>query len=461
MIRIVLAVSLAAILLIVALPALYWGWLTLRGDDDLHAEAGQLLQPPATPASPDSNLFFAIVGFGAEDESGGAGELHQRGVDLIADFERGDRPGAAGSYGPTRAPVADADRLCGLGNNETAPYRCIEHARLDRDALTALVAEHRDLLDDYRRLWRYSSFANLRPDQFDGPLLSWPLVLQAKRLLHTEIALSMVDGEAARAVADLAEDLAMWRRVLGSDRIDLIDKMVAQRALLGGYLFAGEVLRVLPDEVPLSDRLGSPLSALTDAEQQLAGALTAEFRLQARLFMDLLDAGGRPAQPERRETDSAWVDDPRLLRAPLLQPNASLNRLHAAFQRERRADQMSCRQIRDLAAAENPPPPRATGMHWRQWLFNPVGNILLDVARPDYGRYRERLCDLLAVQRLTSLQLELRLRRLQLDDAAAVTLRDAASYHDPYTEAAFVREAEGLRFDAGDARTQALMPIPF
>jgi hypothetical protein len=461
MVRVLLAVTLAATLLIVALPALYWGWLTVRGDDDLHEEAGQLLQPSATPAPPDSNLFFAIVGFGAQDESGGAGDLHQRGVQLIAEFQRNERTGASGSYGPTRAQLADAERLCGLGNTDAAPYRCIEQARLDRDALALLVADHRDLLDDYRRLWRYSSFANLRPDRFDGPLLSWPLVLQAKRLLHTEIALLLVDGEAARAVADLADDLAMWRRVLGSDQIDLIDKMVAQRALLGGYLFAGEVLRELPDEVALSDRLASPLSALTDAEQQLAGALTSEFRLQARLIMDLLDASGRPAPPASHGADSAWVDDPRLLRAPLLQPNASLNRLHAAFQRERRADQMSCRQIRGLAAAENPPAPRAGGMPWRQWLLNPVGNILLDVARPDYGRYRDRLCDLLAVQRLTSLQRELRLRGLHLDDASAVALRSMASYRDPYTETAFVREAAGLRFDASDARTQALMPIPF
>jgi hypothetical protein len=458
MVRILLAVSLAVILLIAALPALYWGWLTLRGDDDLHADAGLLLQPRATPASQDGNLFFAIVGIGAQDESGRADDLHRRGVELFAEFQRSDRPGASGTYGPTRAQLADAERLCGLGNTEAAPYRCIEHARLDRDAL---VADHRELLDDYRRLWRYASFTNLQPDQFDGPLLPWSLVLQAKRLLHTEVALLLVDGEADRAVADLADDLAMWRRVLGSEQVDLIDKMVAQRALLGGYLFAGEVLRELPDEVARSDRLAAPLSPLTVAETQLAGALTSEYRPRARLIMDLLESASRPAQPESHEADSAWVDDPRLLRAPLLQPNASLNQLHEALQQQRSADQMSCRQIRDIAAAGHPTAPRPSGMQWRQWLFNPVGNILLGIAEPDYGRYRERLCDLLAVQRLTSLQRELRLRGLQLDDAPAVALRDMARYHDPYTETAFVREAAGLRFDANDARTQALMPIPF
>lgn len=252
----------------------------------------------------------------------------------------------------------------------TGASDCLGTVAGDPDAARAALAGNDELLARYRGLYAYDRFLNPQPEHFDSEILPWRQVTRAQRLQLTRVAVRAVeDGDIDGAAVELAHDIAHWRAVMGQPALWLIDKMVALALVQNGVSLAGELLA--RDDLGDPGRAGllAALHPLTEAERDLTPTLRNEFRILAQL-------------PEMRGTGAKGF----IMRF-MYQPKATINRSHEFFAAFDTTAPAGChdREAQDVGI-----PPHRRALHR---VVNVVGENMLRIALPDYGRYIGRICE--------------------------------------------------------------------
>ncbi len=432
------------------------------------AVTAALVEPPSRVAKSD-NLYLAILAL----ETSGTDALHERGAAILAAYL--DPPLSVpwhGSFaeaaGLEPKPLRlGAEEICSLRSDQRTPD-CLARSVAQRAALERALQQARFSLARYRALWDYPDFQNLVPMTLWAPLPPYQTMLEAKRLLHGEIALRLAAGEVTGSLQMLLRDTQMWRRILGSPELRLIDKMVANNALTGSWLLASEIIRQLelsPGDLELMARVLAPLST---TERDMAQAIATEFRLGAQQ-LELLEAdpwkglsGARGPGVLAKVSDALGE-----FGGIVYNRNASINALFEQFEDANQRNSQPCAQVqaRWLAGhvstqtpAQKLLPRLPLGLNPAELWYNPVGNFIVNLAKPDYSEFALRMCNTLGLNRVVSMQLRLRREGVARGHIASA-VREAELW-DPIADKPLKYDPQAHTLTFTPAGSQASLPLP-
>jgi len=451
----------AATLLFISLAAVAIWVLVLHNTDQmLLPEARAVLNGPPDKHPPAANLYFTALGMGAD----GGEDLNAEGQRIYALYQKKqgaseDREMLVNVYSATGVNeigfVGDKKALgCLLLRDEDA-HHCIADLPRNREAWTALVRDNRRAVDRYRSLWSSSRY--YRPDDPAGVLTTNPLFQHpfVRRLFFMTLALEVDRNELDAALKDIETDIVLWRGVLAQRDLGLIDKMVFLAWVRSDLEFISELLRTRTLSETQIDTLASALQPNERAERSLAGVWDNELRFghdysAAQVPKSLSGAWNAEADEDDRIN--------QVLLYLLYRPNARVNTRYRFFQGLSALDDAPCGQVRaNYQALRQAFQPSLT-----DFLGDP---LLYEQDSPwndTMAGYPVRLCDLQGLERIVTLQVQIRRQRIADTGVAAFLAAAGPGLSDPYTGQPMRWNPQNhtLDFDMGDPTSRGTLPWP-
>jgi hypothetical protein len=400
-----IAIGLVALILLIALVA----FALNSFDAPLSTEAKALLAAPMNPYRPQQNLYVAFAGFDASSQQSviDTGTARIEAYDRALDSILRD-PSAAVSSNP-----ADSAKLIFKG--DLSSWKPLSSSiwtsvRSHRTDIADLLAANQQLYQRYLALHQLPGyFAAARPSYFMPPVyLPQPVHVLFLANVADRIQTGTLQQQQA-ALAELSQDLRMWKRVLRGNG-DLSSKMIAAASLQADLLLLADMIAdPNADMTPLEGAQGAAIFQFDPADWKIGEVFGTEFRMRAAHFMTL-----RPFEilaPAQRP----WT----AFTTHFFKVNAALN--------------LSAAQMLQLAALANSEPAefsrtRATYHDWLEHneklvsptiVYDPVGKILVATAAATWDDFPLRVYDVAALQRLVYLALQLRIQGIDRSEVAS------------------------------------------
>ena len=320
--------------------------------------------------------------------------------------------------------------------NITFDAPCLKALDNGDNTLAAWLASEPLLLERYKALLTRPAYVQRLPFQMSTPFLPYAKVHEGQKLLLAQAWQLAGQGDAAGVNKLLTQDIQFWRQNLAASD-SLIAKINATNVLQRHFMWGYAILRRLP---PARMTHGMPqpwTTPMSDAERAMLPSLTGEWvesnnlfkytkegslpeidwTLKSRLFdaifqslLQLQDSSNKHAQ-ELVSLDAA-------LQVPYAQYRAAVER--ARFMEEKDRDE-------------------SLFMFFVKRIYNPTGEALLSIARPDLISYALRVSDLEGLRRMAVLTTELRSQGVAAGQMAQ-KLTEAPA-RNPYTVQPFVWDA--------------------
>jgi hypothetical protein len=391
-------------------------------DEPLDTDAAKVLErSEAMPPVPGNAYVYATGFFAPPNE-----DPYALGEKLLASYEAISRAGDAKVAQqtidrPGRLAVELTKLPCDVANED-----CIAHARQAREALrTALqglgVVSERCTALHQLPAWHETYV----PDHIVSPFAITGAVHVCQRLRSAHAALELQAGLGREALARVLSDIEFQRRALAGS-VTLLGKMMTAAAVSRSVLFLSDLMRSEP-RLAASNReaIANAVRPLTLQERTLAPMLRSEFRHMARTVREF-DAGRLDLSGEGADDALKW-----LAKTPLHRANATINRAWPSY--------------RDLIEAQGLPAHafRDAERKWREsfvqravpgadWVYNPVGKVVLAIATPQLSEYVGRMHDVDALVRLVAAQARI---APGSDETAVRHVLDDSALANPYTGA--------------------------
>lgn len=224
--------------------------------DELPNDDYRRLSTLANQMSTDPRaLNYALYGFNAPAGS----DIWMQGRHRVAAFNAlGGMPEFEGE--PLRIPLNTGD-LCSFGTPE-----CLGTVTDELDGLPSLLAANAEMLDRYRSLRGISHFTEVARIGYETPLPGFQQLLVAQRLVLRAAVLEYSRGDADKAFAMLAEELAFHRRILAG-ATNIITKMIALALIVEDVNAYAALSQVAEAPPPPPARLAAPERAVVNAYQ--------------------------------------------------------------------------------------------------------------------------------------------------------------------------------------------------
>ncbi|HEX4524417.1 MAG TPA: hypothetical protein VH704_12925 [Casimicrobiaceae bacterium] len=368
---------------------------------------------PATP--PEGNAYLVLLGLtapsGVDPLAEGQRLAAEHDIASLADpFARQRPPREEREVDPEHDDhltfAGDLDASCDIFSDPCLPF-----ARARDQAVRALYASNRLLIDRYEQAQRMPGFAAVPIADARRAGIERRNFGRLHAVLLTVAALDAQQLHAGEACAFLRADGAFWRRVL-SGAGTLGDKLTAFRALAEDVRLASELIASKAfDAVPCGPPLRSLLAPLTAEELSLADAFRMAFVPTVRMLASWPDPA-ISVEPE------SWADR-HLKETPLYdlfyRRNASINR--------------SAELYAGLAGLAAQPTPRFIAARdafvaesddlvsiGPSWIYNPLGKTLVSRHLPLHVDYIAHAHGVAAYVKLVRMQLELKLAAVSLPE---------------------------------------------
>jgi hypothetical protein len=377
-------------------------------DEPLTPGTLALLQPPPNPYRPEENLYIALAGFeapaGESVVAYGQARIDRYNAHLDALLRD---PMAV----PTERPDPRSLQFKGTFEFPPPANSYWNEIPAHRQDIEKLLADNRELYERCLALHQLPGyFQTARPSIF-VPMAYLPT--NVRPLFLASVVLRMRSDDPRRqqqALADLEDDLRLWRVMLAADG-SFLSKMVAISYLHADEQLLADAIADPHASIPVGAhdaQVVAPLFPLDD--WNIGGAYAGEFRVEQMILEQLhyaYQSGWTlPAPPDvgRIERWSGRISD--RIGDHFLQFNATQNLFAEQVDRLRRA-------AAPAAARPRPYDPFST----IRFIYNPVGKILASIAVPGWDGYARRAWDGAAFQRLLRLSYEIRRQRI---DAAGI-----------------------------------------
>jgi hypothetical protein len=326
---------------------------------------------------------------------------------------------------------------------------CLPFARARDQAVRALFAGNRLLIDRYEQARRLPGFAAVPIADKRRADIERSNLGRVHAVLLTVAALDAQQQHAAEACSFLQADSAFWRRML-SGAGTLGDKLSAFRALAEDARLASELIASKAfDAASCGPSLRMLLAPLTANELSLADAFRMAFVPAVRMLASWPDPA-ISVEPE------SWADR-HLKETPLYdlfyRRNASINR--------------SAELYAGLAALAEQPTPRFIAARdafiadsgdlvsiGPSWIYNPLGKTLISRHLPLHVDYIAHAHGVAAYVKLVRVQLELKLAAVSLAEVPQFVERAGPDGANPLDGRPFRWDSEhrSLSFDPLDRR---------
>lgn len=432
--------------LLLALTLLGIGLIINARDEPLTPQAQSLLVPPPNPYPPEDNIYLALAGFDAAPGESvttvGQSKVEQYNSRLaMAQHD----PHWEALYTPLTEELPGALRFKGSGEFLQSPRKAYwSEVPQHRAEIAQLLSDNAELMQRYHDLHgRHGFYETATPNPL-APIFALPR--DVRTLFLAELVLRMRSADARQqheALADLEDDLRLWRAVLTGEGT-LVSKMVAI-----AYLHW--------DELVLADMIADPQAPLPDAEANapapefapedwnIGRVFFSEFRLQAAMLQQMqFLSQAAPRRPVEGCAGHRWlcsVNDQIGKRFFKINATENLYAIRAVrLAREAAAGSMRGR----LSDSDEP-------LVSLRSVYNPFGRVLVGLGAPLYRTYTWRAWDGAAFQRLVRLGYEIRHQRIPAAAIPAFLTQHPELATHPGDGRPFLWEAAG-----GELRVQTM-----
>ena len=400
-------------------------------DDTLDAKAAAAGEPAASSVAEAQNGYLALLAMGAAD--GADGPAYARA--WLAEA----RAAAKENRAEKTVEVKRAKRpdLC-----DAAQVSCLAAVQDKADGINAQLEAYKEDLERYERLIAFRAYEEVLdyPFRLDSRFPSYVQVGSAQRAWLVRAALAVQAGKIEDALSAVERDIAFQRVMLGGART-LIGKMVAAANYTRDLAFVADLLQTsTADLKPFAPRLTEMLKPIAPAALRMDAALDTEFGMSKQALKNPAAAGsvGQGSVYEMIGTRLFY------------KPNATINKAYASYMR---IAEQSRRPLAVLARDGQKPDPASEELKFRDYIDNPIGNILLQIATPSFASYALRLHDLDAYNRLAGLGAEIIAADVGAEGVADFVAKSDARFYDPYSGKPMAWDAgtRQLSFKASDA----------
>lgn len=383
-------------------------------DQPLNAEAKALFALPANPYSPNENLYISMAGFDAS----AAQSVVTTGEARISEYNQGldwrlahptELAAHATETDPGKLKFSDTGDLC--SSPQSSVWAETKKHRLD---IAALMSTNQELFQRYLALHRLLGYHETARPSHLAPFYVVPSPVRC--LFLFDIANRIQTGSLQQqraAIEELSQDLHTWMAMLQGDGA-LLSKMLAAALLHRDLMVLADLVTDPSSDMMLFDeKQTGVLTPFPIKDWSIGNAFGAEFRAMAPLYGQLTSATWATSG-----TDEARV--------------TWWQRLEIAFQMHffkiNATENLIARQMVQLTtlAVSDPHGFSLARDEYRSWLteneslhspsvlFNPVGKILVSIAKPTYEDYPLRAYDVAAFQRLVYLAYQIRRQGIEL-----------------------------------------------
>lgn len=246
---------------------------------------------------------------------------------------------------------------------QTMDAPCLLKQQAKKSESTALVARYRLLIDRYQTFLAFSYFSDDTPPHLNATFPEYSLLIAASRLQSLAWAISETPGE------DIGKEIQQLRHWLAQDH-SLISKMIAN-AILAEKLQLVALL-VQQGKMPVPN-----LALLSPAEKSFQSPLKKEFSLMAHFFLH--------EQYRDGQQSASWFEEIQFKAG--LKKHISVNRMLPIYQHYA---ELAEQPVDVIEADTFQPEPASTS----ETIRNPIGNVLLETATPNFKEYLLRLVHL-------------------------------------------------------------------
>jgi hypothetical protein len=273
-----------------------------------------------------------------------------------------------------------------------------------------------------------------------------------------DVALEMSSGRIDAGIAHLGSDFTFTRHMLAEPDILLIDKMILAASARDSLTFISDLLR----SRTLSDAQYAELQAMvapfSEDERSLTGAFSREFAAFDKVIRDVTD----PRNASRVLSGHANEQPANVLQAQwgshFVKYNASLNFAWSFIEEKQKASRENCENfLANKAQMEG-----RFGLVGTDYIYNPIGKILVKIAAPGGVEYIQSMCDLDGMNRIVALQIMIRSQHVRDEDVANFLQHAGAQYRNPFTGQPMQVEAgkPGVTFQPVASRDAGYFPWP-
>ncbi|HXY76757.1 MAG TPA: hypothetical protein VEH54_07590 [Steroidobacteraceae bacterium] len=354
-------------------------------------ETKALLVTPPNPFAPEDNIYYAFAGFDAPP-----------GEPMIA---VGQARIEAHNKHPASPEAPDPHRLIFKGSTDFCQLMSgslWQEVPLHRAEVAKLLSDNWELYQRYLALHHLHGYYETASPNYT---VSQPV--SVRRLYLADVVLHLQSGDAHAqhaALADLNEDVLLWRSVL-TGQGGLLSKMLAVANLHSDSLVAGDMIADAGSEVPLDEAYADLIAPIfKPRDWDIGNAFAQEFRTQASLIRQIYaeSAGGwGAAEHPDGSAQPRWSRIENEIVARFFKLQATENLFALTTTRLITAAAMDPANFHKRISVRQ--------ALWREgFLYNPIGKALARVALPDVGNYSPRAWDGAALQRLVRAGYEIR-----------------------------------------------------
>jgi hypothetical protein len=343
-------------------------------------QAQQWMQTPAPTVAEIENVYFTMLGFGVPLEQ----DAHEAGVtwarqmvDIVHNYRSS---GKEVKILPVleQASTADMRPLDDVCAWETEDCFNVLAENLGTEQMR--LGEWQGWLNRYRSMYLRPRFEEIMPQELFVPTPPFAQIMKVQRLLHTELGILYHHQQFIEAQTKLAQDLD-YSRMLLRDARTILSKMVAVRMyaqVLHVYSAFLDVTTVPPEVLQVVLEAITAIAPLNAAELSLQQTLRSEFEMVAWMYALYPNSHDLSAVDEN--SIYTWI-------TPFLpfKRNATINRVYHTYHNN--VLHSESEHGADYSASQ--PMPTV----W-EWLYNPIGTTLNQIATPDFSRYSMRLHEL-------------------------------------------------------------------
>ncbi len=381
-------------------------------DETLDPKAAALGEPRASTLPEADNGYFALLAMGAADGADAAAYAKA----WLAEA----RAAAKENRAEKRPEVKRAKRpeIC-----DAIQKSCLSAAQEAAADMPGKLDAYKEDLERYEKLIASRAYEEVLdyPMRIDGHLPNYSPVTATHRAYLARAALLVQDGKIDEALSALEREIAFQRMMLAGTRT-LIGKMVATANYTRDLAFIVDLLQTRAADIkPHAPRIVQLLKPIAPDALRLDAALDTEFGFIKQQIKNPGAAGVTVEAPR-------WIE--RIALTLFHKNNASINQFYAGHVRRLEALR---KPPGTLLVEKDVPAPRFEISRIPDYVYNPVGKILLEVGNPAFVAYALRLHDLDAYNRLVGLGVELIAADVGVEGIAEAVAKSDARFYDPYT----------------------------
>ena len=400
-------------------------------DETLNAKAAATGEPGASSVPEAQNGYLALIAMGAADGADGPAYARAWLAETRAAARENRAEKAVEVKRATRPDLCDA-----------AQVSCLAAVQDKAEGINAQLDAYKEDLQRYEQLIASRAYEEVLdyPARLESRFPPYAQVGRAQRAYLVRAALAVQAGNIEDALSAVERDMAFQRVMLGGTRT-LIGKMVAAANYSRDLAFVADLLQTRKADLkPFAPRLTEMLKPIAPAALRLDAAFESEFGMMKQALKN-------PAAASSVVQGSVYE---MIGTRFFYKPNATINKFYGSYMQ---IAELSRKPPAVLARDGQKPHPASEEMKFRDYIDNPIGNVLLRIATPSFGSYALRLHDLDAYNRLLGLGVEIIAADVDAEGVADFVAKSDARFHDPYSGKPMAWDAgsKQLSFKGSDA----------